>query len=1140
MSEFPGDEDTYLKNLDSFWTELFTDTPILNSMYRGAEALMAESYFTLLREAASTTLQNTPIYAREYFSVISFVESDLKLVTSAGTTFYTFLLPVGVQSVAFIKDRPLDENTILENDRDYTVSDVTTIILPGAPLEATRRLISFSANPFDIEGVATTIETLTSNTLNAATDGFVSGGRPPTHITSSSLDQNTLLNSRNSTRRTFTTLGIVASRRTSTFYQGNISWLEAPSPVFSVEHVGLTIRVYDSGGLIGTGKVTGVFSSRVVTTDTSYVTLDPTVSFELVNPDLLSSTVGYEIVIQDSYNPANSGIYTVSSVTNGLSVVLDRPLSYLSTALQTQTLCTRVGSIVSILTGLTRVTLNDVGNYIFLSDQIGATGWFQIVTVTSPNVDNFMQVITVAESLAAFDLFNLVLSIHRIPVQSANIGWILRTPANARKISLVGVDVLYDDLSLASKYGVLLGKEEVSSLTYKTLLEGVSQYYWKGPTIKTLYSALNSMASLPIVKEDKETLVSLVDNSGVTTVTTSLNTYILPTALVRDDLLLPENSSYKFYKLEHLSKAIILEDDYIDETWLYGKKLPTKTLPLATEAQRRVDTRQYVTTFNGSWNYGDIGVNFGKSTAGAIYPNTILNYQDAFLVAGSTDTLFFSLGASKITPSLIGKTVYINGEQNSIKAVLSDTQLTLTNPLDTTYIASLTGDGFMFGNQLIFLPANKLILDKKYIGGIVRWVEGLGTGLNVIDSLIWDSTSGFYVSNVDGTAANHPIRIVTFDMSIPVVILNKPPTHLTLGTTTASLVSSNIFGVSYDLTDLSIDSVNLQADISDIVVKGRPAHTLLLNQPFALLSDLASFSDDLRSLSVLPEELFRVMSNPLTMNGGWVYGDSYTLVNGYITWNKRYFGPEVLNTVALPTNPFDANGLILHRAFDATYATEVYVSAYLKSGGVAGVYTLEVMLWDSGANIWLATGIIKSVSNAAGSPITMFNTGGAPIAFKLTPVGAAVISDVCLAVGARRALGIFVTHSAYTLSGSAGSIILGNNVMTDAASTFFDLDVGREISLTYPGSPEVYDSCRIVSIPSPTSVRLVFSSSNLDYTAPMTSGIISWKFRAQRRWGQTPVEIGYTLTPSVHNPTGTVAGDNFIEELPVEVSLFDT
>jgi hypothetical protein len=80
------------------------------------------------------------------------------------------------------------------------------------------------------------------------------------------------------------------------------------------------------------------------------------------------------------------------------------------------------------------------------------------------------------------------------------------TPRFVREMALWGVDTLVDNQRVYENFGYLLDRPRASSEAYRAFLGAVSRLFLLGPTFERLESALNTVAGLPVVRDDGEVL----------------------------------------------------------------------------------------------------------------------------------------------------------------------------------------------------------------------------------------------------------------------------------------------------------------------------------------------------------------------------------------------------------------------------------------------------------------------------------------------------------------------------------------------------------------------------------------------------------------------------------------------------------
>jgi len=86
------------------------------------------------------------------------------------------------------------------------------------------------------------------------------------------------------------------------------------------------------------------------------------------------------------------------------------------------------------------------------------------------------------------------------------------TPSmRVQEVAFWAVDAMVDDHRLYEVYGHYFGEKRPSSETYRAFIRGLMQLYIFGPVIDRIESALNVMASLPVIRDDGEVLTAYDD-----------------------------------------------------------------------------------------------------------------------------------------------------------------------------------------------------------------------------------------------------------------------------------------------------------------------------------------------------------------------------------------------------------------------------------------------------------------------------------------------------------------------------------------------------------------------------------------------------------------------------------------------------
>jgi hypothetical protein len=133
---------------------------------------------------------------------------------------------------------------------------------------------------------------------------------------------------------------------------------------------------------------------------------------------------------------------------------------------------------------------------------------------------------------------------------------------------------------------------EPSSEAYRALLQGILQYFVKGPTIRNLTGALNVVLGLPVVRDDGEVLqeIDTSDPYYRVVMTDKTNYSFDATIPLRPDILDEENwGILTLNAFENLTDVVHVRDPIADPTWWFSQVVSTKLLPDESPSRRTLN-----------------------------------------------------------------------------------------------------------------------------------------------------------------------------------------------------------------------------------------------------------------------------------------------------------------------------------------------------------------------------------------------------------------------------------------------------------------------------------------------------------------------------------------------------------------------
>lgn len=1118
MPKFGNDTSTFLVGLNSLWRTLFLDQEHLKTLYKGAGLLLGQDYFDVLQFALSTSLEDTPVYENKYWHTFGFLASDLTVQNGSAGKEYVLPLSSEIIDFRYLQNRLTSPSLILERDFDFRIETS-----PSGGLQ-----VVFGADPFSNGQVPSVFLQQDPVTYHTGKDGLVESGTPNEHLSSDPATLAAELSARHDVRRTFKTRGVTHTIFDGSFFEGKESWIYSADAIFTAADVGKKIKVYTPTEQ--TKTITLVPSPNIAIVDSVFVGVAATFDYEVIDEDLFKDEfLGYQIVIDDISNSNNNGTYVIDEVVSGLEVKLDRPLEFADPSAVTYTAVTYVNATktFTIPTASTRFTPLDVGKYLYVSDGTNA-GWFRIASVGAFNANDFateVVVLDVPDDLAAYATTGLKVSVHQQIQQASTLVWVMQSPSVIQKITLYAPDLSVERSLLSQRYGELVGRESASSQRYKNLLQGIYQYFWVGPTFFALESALNVMVGFPVVESDDEVLIRVDETDDADTVVTDVASYVLPVGSVKDEYKDPSAwSRTTFKRLQSLTDLFIIEDHVSDPTWFYNLLVPDHVLPDEPESRRIAQPQLSEAVFDGSWNFGDPGIFLGGHPDGSIPENGTLKFKDSF-VSGTTLTSF----ATRFFPEYLGKIIYLENRPRKITGLVGPNTVTLSAELDAPILDYLELPNTAVSGDLLTIGAAEPYFLKE-VNDIGRAVNTTA-GIFVIASL--DDNKNARLVDIDGNPAALAPATVTAVLAADSLLINKVALKYPLGYVAArGFASPNMFGVRYDLDITALEFADLQEDIQEIIREGKPSHTIFINQPFQTLEDLLLLSDNIDRFGFnFVGDNIPIYAKPLTFGGDWELGEFFFYANNYLTWEKRL---AISDIASLPAGVVDGSGFQLYPVFDARESLEIYLR--LDAPPFGQQYDVEVWAWDDVGSAWFNTG--QAVSFDTDNPVVkLVPVGGMYLAFKLTYN---TDTEAALIVGSRRNSQLERRSTALYPANSAASMTLGSDLLVDTSFDWFVSDIGRELFISYDvGGSLVMERARIVDRIDRDTVRLLDADTSLPLLALTTTGTVSWKFGAQRRWGQTPVTLGVTHHPSPDVPGGIVAGRAFSLELPVQTTIRD-
>ena len=430
-------------------------------------------------------------------------------------------------------------------------------------------------------------------------------------------------------------------------------------------------------------------------------------------------------------------------------------------------------------------------------------------------------------------------------------------------------DVLVDNFHLYNTFGYLINKFDRSSEQYRSLIKGVFQLFMLGPTLERLESALNTIAGLPVIRNDAELLVRYErevlreGSEGYFTFEDSTFTSITAQFTATDV------GSY-IYAVDGVNRNTLFEINFVRNDNTVVLSTPPQTSgasywEVARTAEHRIITSRGTYSFPRTVPLKATYTN--SDNWGRILLNSFTVLTDAFSVTDHTETPDwwhymripkallpnYSLGKRQVTPELfehvvnatdeacVGDLGLYVGATNDGTAIpphvyYSETDVagvgTITfdpyYPLSNTPKFTYTGSGYTFG--LSDVGRSMLLWGESPSS---RTLFRIATVLNATTVSLVNP----YEDMGNGT---FPVASMTVQ-STPLV-----KRHTAAFMVVDKLLKHHLFSIRFDVALRDLFSADFLQSIQALALKAVPAYTYAVVTPYSLFEELVKVNETFR------------------------------------------------------------------------------------------------------------------------------------------------------------------------------------------------------------------------------------------------------------------------------------------------------
>lgn len=150
----------FLNGLSDFWQRFFVDAPQLDALYQGTAVLIGQAYLDLLSNVIGVSLKDTPIYAKEFYKLITLREDQVAFEWGASTDDDRWVAALPDDVVAFLSldNKVIEPTASLQERLDYDI-------------DLTAKTIRFLVDPTDPNGDGTPLSGFARRALDLAVGG---------------------------------------------------------------------------------------------------------------------------------------------------------------------------------------------------------------------------------------------------------------------------------------------------------------------------------------------------------------------------------------------------------------------------------------------------------------------------------------------------------------------------------------------------------------------------------------------------------------------------------------------------------------------------------------------------------------------------------------------------------------------------------------------------------------------------------------------------------------------------------------------------------------------------------------------------------------------------------------------------------
>lgn len=477
-------------------------------------------------------------------------------------------------------------------------------------------------------------------------------------------------------------------------------------------------------------------------------------------------------------------------------------------------------------------------------------------------------------------------------------------------------DVLVDRYHLYNTFGYLINRFENSSEDYRALIRGIFQLFMLGPTLERFESAVNTVAGIPVVRDDGEILLRYTSNalqqgtdgypSGTTGTFTAASAVFTAADVSSYIYIVDGVNNNRLYKISAV----------LSSTQVQLLEFPSSDGPVSWELTS--STTHNILTSKNTYAFSrtiplraDITL---PGNAGLIILNafevlstvfTVTDYVESpqwWTHAQIPEELWPTEDASRrqSTPSLV-ENIIGPGDDGRIGDpgfLIGADSIGFTPPASIKYTAP-TSDGVLEGDYA-YPFSNNVYFHST--------VNGLFTAADIGNILVIGGTRRFRI--IEQLTA-YRVKLEVFERvynestlawrvdTQPIVLRNKAA-FVVLDT----WLKYHLFYISFDPSFLGQVSPTLISDLNELVFVAKPTYTYLILSPSSLFKEIIKATEFLSYSPYLTPggdegEIMSANASPLVIGSGWRIGNWFRYISNTGTFTAP--AASIANVLGVPT-----------------------------------------------------------------------------------------------------------------------------------------------------------------------------------------------------------------------------------------------